>query len=379
MTTNEDEVADLLRDVYDAALNPAAWPKVMRAVSQAVGGAVGALQVLDLKTEQITALVANDVPPEAIADYNGYYYSVCPRVPAGKAAGPGVLLEDGDILDERAMERHEFYAEFLAKFGWRHWTGLVMHAADGMQVSFNVHRPIGHGTATAPQRRLINVLVPHLDRALRLSIRLGEIEAERDAFAEPLERLGIAAFVLDRRGRVARCNRAADAMERAADGITTRDGRLVVMWPAAARRFEALVASAAGIAQGIPASLPGRGGSMLRAPRPSGKRDYELSITPLPRRDLGIGAEGPFVLVLARDPDGDATPTERLLRDLYGLSPQEAALARALTRGRTVEETASELGVTVNTARVYLRRIFRKTGTDRQVDLMRLLLRMLPR
>src|SRR5262245_62123936 len=108
----------------------------MRAVARAAGGCVSALQVTELCTRQITSLVANDVPAEMITNHRVYYGKICPRIPAVSATGRGILLEDGDILDERAMDRHEFYADFLAKYGWRRWTGLEMHAAEGMQVSF---------------------------------------------------------------------------------------------------------------------------------------------------------------------------------------------------------------------------------------------------
>ena len=62
-----------------------------------------------------------------------------------------------------------------------------------------------------------------------------------------------------------------------------------------------------------------------------------------PRRDLGVVTSGPFALVFARDPEADASPDDALLRGLYGLSPQEAGLARALTRGRTVEEAKAAI------------------------------------
>jgi DNA-binding CsgD family transcriptional regulator len=49
-------------------------------------------------------------------------------------------------------------------------------------------------------------------------------------------------------------------------------------------------------------------------------------------------------------------------------------LATQLSHGKSVEEAATEMGVTVNTARAYLKRIYSKVGVRRQSELMRCLL-----
>lgn len=62
----------------------------------------------------------------------------------------------------------------------------------------------------------------------------------------------------------------------------------------------------------------------------------------------------------------------QVLRELFRLTPREAELALALALGASPRQAAEELQVSVETARTYLRRIFRKTGVARQADLVRL-------
>lgn len=57
----------------------------------------------------------------------------------------------------------------------------------------------------------------------------------------------------------------------------------------------------------------------------------------------------------------------------FGLTKAEARLADALWRGSTLEEAAEVFGVTKNTVRTQLCRIFVKTGAQRQSQLIRLL------
>jgi DNA-binding CsgD family transcriptional regulator len=59
------------------------------------------------------------------------------------------------------------------------------------------------------------------------------------------------------------------------------------------------------------------------------------------------------------------------LGELFDLIPSEARLALALSRGMSIAEAAGELGLTVESARTYSKRIYAKTGARGQADLVR--------
>jgi DNA-binding CsgD family transcriptional regulator len=65
---------------------------------------------------------------------------------------------------------------------------------------------------------------------------------------------------------------------------------------------------------------------------------------------------------------------EARLSDLYGLTRAESRLAAKLAQGRSLEEAASMLNITIETARSYSKRVLSKTGAKRQSELVRLLL-----
>lgn len=67
-------------------------------------------------------------------------------------------------------------------------------------------------------------------------------------------------------------------------------------------------------------------------------------------------------------------PAARALRQLLGLTPALARLAAALAAGETVAEQAEKAGVTQGTARNQLKELFARTGTQRQAELVRVLL-----
>ena len=100
-----------------------------------------------------------------------------------------------------------------------------------------------------------------------------------------------------------------------------------------------------------------------------------MLVAPLAPDATLLGADGPSALMFVTDPSAAPPPLERTLCELYGLTPAEAGVAVRLVTGAPLCDVADELGISMNTARTHLRRVFAKTRTRGQSDLVRLLLR----
>lgn len=79
-------------------------------------------------------------------------------------------------------------------------------------------------------------------------------------------------------------------------------------------------------------------------------------------------------VVILRDPSRRSSISVANLERLFDLTPAEARLASLLADGLSLTEAAAELDVRRTTVRSQLQSIFVKTGTNRQGDLVRLLL-----
>jgi DNA-binding CsgD family transcriptional regulator len=64
-----------------------------------------------------------------------------------------------------------------------------------------------------------------------------------------------------------------------------------------------------------------------------------------------------------------------VLRELFGLTRTEAAVAVALGRGSFLEDIVANIGIGLATVRTHLKRIFAKKGTHRQAEAAALLAR----
>lgn len=191
----------------------------------------------------------------------------------------------------------------------------------------------------------------------------GGAGADRHAMAEEILRLVTIGLVLcDRTGKVIHANPAAEAWMRERSAVAIVGGRLVSRRADLRRRLEAALEAAAVGEPRIPGALalPRGGGDPL---------PDVLTVMPF--------AGGACALVVLGGREWDAGRGNLALRAL-GLTQAERRLVGHLCRGRPLEEAAGEAEVTISTARTYLKRVFAKTGTHRQSELVSLLAALSP-
>ena len=177
-----------------------------------------------------------------------------------------------------------------------------------------------------------------------------------------LRLIAIGLVLCDREGRVIYANAAAEAWMRGRSAIALRDGRLCVHRPDLRRRLEVALEAAT---VGEP-----RAPGALALPRGDGDPVPDVvSVLPF--------AGAPCALVVLGGREWDAGRSDLALRAL-NLTGAERRLVGHLCQGRGLEEAAAEAEVTISTARTYLKRVFAKTGTHRQSELVSLLVSLSP-
>jgi DNA-binding CsgD family transcriptional regulator len=80
----------------------------------------------------------------------------------------------------------------------------------------------------------------------------------------------------------------------------------------------------------------------------------------------------PSMLALCRLPNARTAESIERLAHLFDLPPREAALAIALNEGQSIAEAAEAMGLTLETARNYSKRLYAKLGVRGQAELVRL-------
>ncbi|MDA7946100.1 MAG: hypothetical protein MPJ78_01340, partial [Hyphomicrobiaceae bacterium] len=120
--------------------------------------------------------------------------------------------------------------------------------------------------------------------------------------------------------------------------------------------------------------LSAKSGGVLKASRTAGDGAYGVVLTPMPAQcDFGLGSAAAAIFLF--DPLVNRTTAIELFVTSHDLSRSEAELAHRLALGESLDEAAAYRSISRNTAKAQLRSIFAKTNTNRQSELVSLLLR----
>ncbi len=110
--------------------------------------------------------------------------------------------------------------------------------------------------------------------------------------------------------------------------------------------------------------------SPITLPRKKARTSLIVRVLPGPGLDCWPNQESRAALVTVYDEENSLQVDESVLVKLYGLTRGEAQLAAILLKGKSIENAAAELFISPHTARTHLKRIFMKTDTHRQTELV---------
>jgi len=368
--------SDFLDLIYDAALDPAQWIPVIERFADMIGGAGGWLSQLSMVdgsgADEADPLVRCDPhfaalyiehfalrnPLSNVDDPDGYLRCWTPKI-----------LTDEDWIAKDDLIKTEYYNDFLRPQDV-HSSLMVRLAKQGEEIAtLNIGRPERRGQFDADALEIAAWHHPHLIRAFELGRKFATTRRLSGDMASVLDHSPHGVFLLDAAGRIRHANRMGEALLAESGGLTAIGGRLSTSSAELARQLHRLICAA-----GAP-DRESRTGASMAVSTPSRRLPLSVTVAPVRPGRFAPFHSGPSVVVCVTDLEAGVSLPEQKLRELFGLTPAEARVALALFDGLGPADAAAHLGVSFHTVRNQLVRVFEKTGTNRQTDLVRLMMR----
>lgn len=366
---DRSRISELIGHLYEAAADPALWPGTAARIAETLGSTSSVLKLHGgADGVQLLECTENLILPERDEAWAQDWHSRDLWVERSVARGMQRIVTDEDLVTPEEQARSGFYQEWLRHLEIHHMLGAVFPTAGGAVGVLGIHRPHGAGAYTAEDRREAALLLPHLQRALRLAQRFASLSGAHAATLQALDRIDTGVLIVDGSCRILHASATAARLLRENPDLAIVGGRLALSSPSLQGMLLAQVRSAIDTAQGRTA----RAGTVLALPR-AGRLPLTLEVAPLRPAVSPFSEPRPSALVFLRDPEAPIAAAR--LGDLFGLTRAESAVAAALGRGAAPDEIAADLGIGLATVRSHLKRILAKTGTHRQAEAAALLAR----
>jgi DNA-binding CsgD family transcriptional regulator len=352
--------------IHAAGLEPERWPQALDALSRAVGGSIATLESFDRRTLRHREFVAHGLPPPGQIEYLDHYAALNLRLPAHRLARAGDILYDYRILDEDAMKRAPFYAEFLPRIDCRYFVSGIIASSEREFAAVTVQRSPRQGHIERAGIAMMELLLPHVRQAFDVARRLKGASDINHSLERALDWLADGVALVRRDGSVSYANETLQGIARRDNGIRLRNDAIEFASAEARDKYDAAIAAVERLKGGGAAAA-----TDFIVARAAGEPPYLVSVRPLARPAERRSVRGAIAAVFVRDPLGRNTAAIATLREIFGLTEAEAVLAQALQSGASLAAYAAARGLSLNTVYTHLRRLREKTGCSRMPELIR--------
>jgi DNA-binding CsgD family transcriptional regulator len=349
---------DLIELIYEAAFVPERWNQVLQQASRQSNSA--SAQVF---------FFSDDSPPRGTTLDNlrplfdefikGDFWKFCDSVQKMCSLQPASFVRVDDFMSPDEIERDPARI-MLRQFGIGAHLCTAIPMPTGELATFVFQKWIRDGGYGDGEVDGLDALRPHLARA---SLVAGRLRVERaEATATALNLLGLPAAVLSANGRVMATNPHLDRLDAAF--LPVAYGGLAIADRDANHLFQAAVTGM---------SRSGNAVGSIPVPGIRGEAPFVIHLLPLRRAAHDIFGNADILVMATPVKPSTLVPSANLLNALFDLTPAEARLAADLAAGLTLAQSAGRHGITVKSARTYLERVFQKTGTHQQSQLVAML------
>lgn len=375
MQDSEEALLEITGSIYDTLERPESWPAVLDRLAGLLRATAGTLNLYNLRSRHGEIAASCGIDPEFPRAYGKHFAAkdLWMTSPFVDKAVDRVVLGQELIPDER-LARSEFHEDFLRPQGIFHLIGSRVQNRGDSLAALSLFRSRANDPFGRREIALLQYFLPHVRRVSRIHFQLSSAERIGKSLLDVLDEFAFGIVLVSSLGKPWAINRCAGEIASARDGLVLRAGRVEASSPRETAQLLRWIASASTTCTSVRAHP----GGTLRLSRPSGKPPLVVLVAPLsPMRSL-FGEEAGGAVLFITDPATRMEQSTEVATALFGLTNAEGMLCRILMDGRSLEEASHELGVSLNTVRTHLKRIFEKTGAHRQAELVLLLTKGIP-
>jgi len=363
-----EAVSTVVGLIYEAAYDQECWLDAVTGLRDLLGGARSCIVRLDPATTNAVSTIHDPefVSSDVIAAHMRDPISTASiALPVGNVYDRARITEDGAGFHHR-----ELWQDWFRPRDMYHGLACNLLAANGAYWLFDIHRGSRQEAFSAGDIDLLQKIMPHLLRAGQIGRRLENMSALASTFSH----LPFGVFLVNGHQRIAQMNEAAEAMLARPDSpLTLNDGAIVGSNSKDTQRLQRLVEDACSLRDG---AMPGTGGTLI-VPSDHMRSDLTrlvLSVAPfVDAGAYGLASERTAVIMVREIAGRAPVGFETHVRGLFDLTPAEAGVAQALAHGEALDDIAAALDISVHTVKTHLQKLFRKTGTRRQGELVSIL------
>jgi DNA-binding CsgD family transcriptional regulator len=289
--------------------------------------------------------------------------------PAATFVERGIVYTPSEMIPQAELVETRFYKEWLKPQGIAGCIATNLEKGAASSAVLTIRRNEEQGHVDDDMRRRAALIVPHFQRAAAIGRLFDQTRVTQAVLTETLENVEAGLFLVGPRGHIVFANAPGRVMLDEGTLLQKRGNSLVAVEAEAHRMLRDIFVAA----EDGDMSVGGRGVSIpLSATSRARWFAHVLPLTSGDRKRTGALYSAVAAVFVRKISPASPPPLETLSKQ-YRLTVSEVRVLDAVMKVSGVRALADLLGLSQPTVKTHLHNVFRKTGTARQSELVKLI------
>jgi len=362
----ENRLDDIIERIYRSALDTVEWEGLLMQVGQLIGAVAGFYAGMDVRHGRGVFWHTFGHNRQMAQLYDQHYLALDPTL-AHIVQHPGTAFACNEYMSDASVASSQFHSEFLIPNGLRYVLSGVVSKQGSMISLFGFQRLISQTPFSRADTGIVQRLIPHFAAADRVVAKISKISDAKQLAMSMLDRLDYGIVFVSQSGQIRLTNQHAESLLEQGSLVRSHFGRIQLTAPHDAAALDQLI-RATGSGDAKQARV-----AALETAAPGGAMRTRIIVLPINRQERTHleDDEARAALVISHL-DQERAIAPQLLGDTYKLTRAETRVAIGLASGKTQDDLADSLCVSLATIKTHTQHIYQKIGVSRQVDLVRL-------
>jgi DNA-binding CsgD family transcriptional regulator/PAS domain-containing protein len=369
------EASDVIEHIYESSYKPEYWPIALEHIAEFTHSNSAALVYQDNELVRAGGSHVYNITQEYMEKYNRYgidpnFKIMAENTPIGAAAAVDHIIDNRNELI--GVYGAEFNDEIITDDLY-HIGGAILFMDETRSAGIGLQRTKSMGAWKKDEIDKLNILIPHLQRAMNIQKEFIRLQTREQALRRGLDRLLMGLVLFDKELQPIYINPVAKSILNYHPAIEIKHDKIYAYGHENTEKIHTALVSAIAAS---PDADPTETSVSLGLKHPDCATTLPVIISPIQGILHGFETAGghAHVVMCFSDPDRTHPIEADKLASVYELTPAEAQVAISIANGINSEEIANINEVEISTIRSQLKAIYRKLGIHSQAELVKVLL-----
>lgn len=378
LNTYYDELVDL---IYQIPLNADGWQPFVKRLNTILGSSSVHILAIDLEKQAFSFSNCSGILSDeelTISELQYLRYPIKDDLRLQEFFNPSRTgwYQCHHTITEEMVKNSPLYQDILLPINMRYTATQEFLIDEKLCVLLGVNTSRERGVLSQEDLDFLDRLFVHLRRIVLLQRKLYEFSANAIVGYELINKLSQPIMLLNLSGKIVHSNAAAKMLSEKSSIMSIQQDKLLIPEPYSKQLEENLRYFETYFKQQRVLGENEFEDACIKITTKNGDFLYVFSTLLVSENEMKMFGIRPMVMLTFYDPTHSPTIDLHSLRIVFNLTSAEAKVALMLLEGYIPKEICQKNNVNVDTIRKQMQSIYKKTGTNRQSELVKLLLNM---